>query len=86
LDRLPLVSRDVAAAVRAELLATPGNTYSADILGRLSTENPELAGFIALFAASQQNPTAVATGAILTYRLLESQLEADRMRREFPAS
>ena len=83
MDRLPVVTKEVAAAVRAELLAAPGNEYAARILEQLERDNPELATFIAVFAQTQQNPAGVATGAVLTYRLLESQLDADGMRRTF---
>jgi hypothetical protein len=82
-DRLPVVTAAVAASVRAELLAAPGNEYAAGILERLARDNPELANFIAVFAQTQQNPTGVATAAVLTCRLLESQLEADSMDRSF---
>ena len=78
-----MVTAAAAAAVRAELLAAEGNEYAARILDRLSRENPELASFIAVFAQSQPNPVGLATAAVLTYRLLESQLEADAMSRSF---
>ena len=83
MDRLPTVTRDVAAAIRAELLASEGNEYAAAILQRLEQDNPELAQFIAVFAQTQANPVGVATGSVLTYRLLESQMDADGMRKDF---
>jgi hypothetical protein len=83
MDRLPTVTREVAAAIRAELLASEGNDYAVRILERLDRVNPELAAFIAIFAQTQENPVGVATGAVLTYRLLESQLDADAMNRSF---
>jgi hypothetical protein len=82
-ERLPAVTRDVAAAIRAELLGSQGNDYAVGILQRLEQSNPELAQFIALFAQTQDNPAGVATGAVLVYRLLESQLESDELNREF---
>jgi hypothetical protein len=82
-ERLPVVSRDVAAAVRAELLASQGNDYAVGILQRLERDNPELAQFIALFSQTQANPAGVATGAVLVYRLLESQVDADGLKKEF---
>jgi hypothetical protein len=82
-ERLPAVTKDVAAAVRAELLASEGNDYAVAILQRLEKDNPELAQFIALFSQTQPNPAGVATGAVLVYRLLESQLDADGLNREF---
>jgi hypothetical protein len=78
-----MVTREVAAAVRAELLASSGNEYAVRILERLDRDNPELAAFIAIFAQTQENPVGVATGAVLTYRLLESQLEADGLNKSF---
>jgi hypothetical protein len=83
MERLPAVNHEVAAAVRAELVASKDNEYAIGILERLQRDNPELAQFIALFARSQENPAGVATGAVLVYRLLESQLEADGMGKQF---
>jgi hypothetical protein len=82
-ERLPKVTKEVAAAIRAELLASAGNEYAAGILERLDRDNPELAQFIAIFAQTQENPVGVATGAVLTFRLLESQLDADGMNASF---
>jgi hypothetical protein len=82
-ERLPAVTREVAAAVRAELLASEGNDYAVGILQRLEKDNPELAQFIAVFSQTQANPAGVATSAVLVYRLLESQLDADGLNREF---
>jgi hypothetical protein len=82
-EGLPVVTKDVAAAIRAELIASDGNAYAIGILERLEQDNPELAHFIAVFAQTQENAVGVATGAVLTYRLLESQLDADGMNRSF---
>ena len=62
----------VNTAIRAELLGSEGNEYAVGILQRLERDNPELAQFIAVFSQTQANPVGVATGAVLTYRLLES--------------
>ena len=83
MERLPVVSKDVAAAVRAELVASKGNEYAIAILERLERENPELAQFIAIFAQTQEYAIGVATGAVVVYRLLESQMEADGMGKQF---
>ncbi|MAE93831.1 MAG: hypothetical protein CL910_04160 [Deltaproteobacteria bacterium] len=84
MDRLPFVSEAVGAAVQEELKTSEGNDYVIKILERLQDENPCLANFITHYALHYDDPAAVTTGALLTYRLLESQLEADTMRRDFP--
>lgn len=84
MPHLPTVSEEVCAAIQKELSEATGNGYVADLLRRLQAENPLLAQFIANFAITQQNPTGVSTAGLLVYRLLESQAEANRMRREFP--
>jgi hypothetical protein len=80
---LPVVSERVGASLQNELLSATTEAYVMRVLTRLSTDNPCIANFIAAYAAQQKDPTAVTTGAVLVYRLLESQAEADRMRREF---
>jgi len=84
MDRLPKVTEAVGASVLEELRRSGGNEYIVEILERLQDENSCLANFITHYALQHPDPAGVTTGALLTYRLLESQLDADRMKREFP--
>ncbi len=81
--RLPIVTQEVGYAVKAEMEQRPANEYVAMVLERLETENPCVAEFISHYALQHENPVAVSTAALLIYRLLESQLEADEMKEQF---
>jgi len=71
----------VGHAVRAELERTAGNAYVAGLLERLERENPCVAEFVSQMALRHGDPIAVSTAALLVYRLLESQAEADGLNR-----
>ena len=83
MPKLPIVTRDVGFAVKAEMEQTPANEYVARILERLETENPCVAEFISHFSLQHEDPVAVSTSALLVYRLLESQMESDEMKDNF---
>lgn len=80
---MPTVSSAVGAAVLEELRSSDGNDFVLLLLQRLEAENPCLANFITHFALQQEDPLAVTMGALLTYRLIESQCEADTLNDEF---
>lgn len=83
MQSLPRVSTEVGAAVLEELRTTEGNDYLIGLLQKLEETNPCLANFITHFALQQADPVAVTMGALLTYRLLESQREADDLNDQF---
>jgi len=81
--RLPIVTQEVGYAVKAEMEQRPANEYVSTVLERLEAENPCVAEFVSHFSLQHENPVAVSTAALLVYRLLESQLEADEMKEQF---
>jgi hypothetical protein len=81
--RLPIVTQEVGYAIKAEMEREPGNQYVVKLLERIEVENPCVAEFISQIALQHDDPIAVSTAAILVYRLLESQLEADDMKEQF---
>ena len=83
MSRLPIVTQDVGYSVKAELEQTPANEYVTKILERLEVENPCVAEFISHFSLQHEDSVAVSTSALLVYRLLESQMQADEMKDEF---
>ncbi len=81
--RMPIVTQEVGYAIRAEMEREPGNQYVVKLLEKLEAENPCIAEFISQLALQHDDPVAISTAALLVYRLLESQLEADDMRDQF---
>jgi hypothetical protein len=79
---LPRVSPEVGQAIRAELEQTAGNEYVAKLLERLERENPCVAEFVSQMALQHEDPVTVSTAALLVYRLLESQSDADALKRD----
>ncbi|MCI0340559.1 MAG: hypothetical protein L0216_05335 [Planctomycetales bacterium] len=80
---LPRVTPEIGHAVKAELERTPGNQYVVSLLERLEKVNPCVAEFVSQMALRHQDPVMVSTAALLVYRLLESQSEADEMKAQF---
>jgi hypothetical protein len=81
--RLPIVTQEVGYAIKAEMEREAGNQYVVRILERIEAENPCVAEFVSQIALQHDDPVAISTAAILVYRLLESQLEADDMKEQF---
>jgi len=82
-DLLPFVKSEICCALREEI---ESECYWQDQFRRLQNENPCIAQVIARFATALENEDiaqSVTIGAILVYRLLESQAEANRMEDEF---
>lgn len=77
--RLPVVTRETGYAVCRELEQAEGNEYILHLIERLETENPCIAEFISRLAIQHDDPVAISTAALLVYRLLESQAEADEL-------
>lgn len=78
---LPIVSEDTGHAVQAELLHSRQSEYVSELLERLQEDNPRIAEFVSRLANKCRDPTAVTYGSLLVYRLLESQAEADELKR-----
>jgi hypothetical protein len=79
---LPRVTKETGFAVCRELEQETGNDYVIRLLERLEEENPCVAEFVSRLAIQHDDPVGVSTAALLVYRLLESQLEADALRRQ----
>jgi hypothetical protein len=80
---LPVVKSEICCALRQEI---ESELYWRDQFLRLQNENPCIAQVISRFATGledQETAESVTMGAILVYRMLESQAEANRMEDEF---
>jgi hypothetical protein len=78
---LPIVSDEIGYAIEAELIQGHKDHYYGKLLKRLSEEdNPCIANFISKMSALSTDPGTTTSTALLVYRLLESQAEADRMK------
>lgn len=77
---LPVVTTDTGQAICRELESSEDNSYVVALLSRLERENPCIAEFISRLAIQHEDPMAVTTAAVLVYRLLESQCEANALR------
>lgn len=79
---LPIVTKDTGFAVSRELESEDDNNYVIRMLARLQDENPCVAEFISRLSIQHQDPVAISTAALLVYRLLESQSEANALREQ----
>lgn len=76
---LPVVSEEVGFAIQAEY--RQNKKYTQAIIVRLQEDNPCIVNFISQMALASKDPQYVAETAILVYRLLESQAEADKLNK-----
>lgn len=83
---LPRVTRETGFAVCRELEQEDNNDYIIAMLARLERVNPCVAEFVSRLAIQHDDPVGITTAALLVYRLLESQAEADDLRRQLDAS
>ncbi|MBX3466367.1 MAG: hypothetical protein KF878_05645 [Planctomycetes bacterium] len=83
---LPRVTRETGFAVCRELEQEDNNDYIIAMLERLEGSNPCVAEFVSRLAIQHDDPVGITTAALLVYRLLESQAEADDLRRQLDAS
>ena len=82
MNLLPRVTKETGYAVCRELEREDNNDYVIRILERLEEENPCVAEFVSRLAIQHEDPVAISSAAVLVYRLLESQADADALRRE----
>ena len=80
--RLPLVTRETGFAVCRELEQDSDQDYVVRLLELLEEENPCIAEFVSRLAIQHDDPIGVATAALLVYRLLASQAEADALNEQ----
>lgn len=79
---LPHVTKETGYAVCRELEREDNNEYVIQMLARLEQENPCIAEFVSRLAIQNEDPVGITTAALLVYRLLESQAEADALGRQ----
>lgn len=79
---LPTVTKETGYAVCRELERDANNSYVIQLLERLEEENPCVAEFVSRLAIQHDDPVGISTAAVLVYRLLESQQEADTLREQ----
>ena len=76
---LPVIHEDVAKPLQKELLETEANEYMIASLRELQKKNPLAANFISQFAMTTKEPVEVAYAALVLYKLLEGQAEANSL-------
>ena len=82
MSALPTVTKETGHAVCRELELEDNNDYVIGLLARLEAENPCVAEFVSRLAIQHEDPVGITTAAMLVYRLLESQAEADALRQQ----
>lgn len=80
---LPVVTKETGYTVCRELERERENDYVISLLERLEAKNPCVAEFISRLAIQHEDPVGISTAALLVYRLLESQSEADSLTQQF---
>jgi hypothetical protein len=83
--QLPRVTKETGFAVCRELERADNNDYIIAMLARLEAENPCVAEFVSRLAIQHQDPVGISTAALLVYRLLESQAQAESLRKQLEA-
>jgi hypothetical protein len=81
-QKLPVVTKETGATVSREIEREENHDYVIRLLARLETENPCVAEFVSRMAIQHEDPVAISTAALLVYRLLESQAEANSLREQ----
>ncbi|MEK7089358.1 MAG: hypothetical protein AAB920_00905 [Patescibacteria group bacterium] len=81
---LPIVKEEIGFTIQEEFRNSEGSDYICETLERMGKENPCIANFIAAYSLQfKEEILPIMTCAVLVYRLLESQAEADSMEKEF---
>ena len=80
---LPVVKPEIGGSLEREIFDKFDVDYVKDQLKRLDEENPAVARWIRKFSKTTEDRLGAAFCALITYRLLESQAEANRMNQEF---
>ena len=80
--KLPRVTKETGYAVCRELEQEEANDYIIKLLEKLEEENPCVAEFVSRLAIQHEDPVGISTAALLVYRLLESQVEADELKEQ----
>lgn len=83
---LPTVTKETGYALCRELERSEHNDYVIQLLERVEAQNPCVAEFVSRLAIQHDDPVGISTAAMLVYRLLESQAEADALREQLEAA
>jgi hypothetical protein len=76
---LPLVKREICASLDHEITGEIDEEYVVKELSRIRKINPTVFEWISRYMKKTDDETGSAMCAIITYKLLESQAESDRM-------
>lgn len=83
---VPIVTQEVASAIKAEMLQSNSNDYIIEILERLGDgDNPSIANYLGQLANQSRTPfekQLIVYAGLGVYRLIESQIEANKMKKE----
>ncbi len=74
---LPKLTIEVMGLVALSLDRDVDNTYVAEVIDRMEQDNPLLVAMIANYTGNMKEQVKGAYLAVLVYRLLEAQAEAD---------
>lgn len=80
--KLPRVTKETGYAVCRELEQEEDNNYVIKLLEKLEEDNPCVAEFVSRLAIQHEDPVGISTAALLVYRLLESQVEAEDLKEQ----
>lgn len=80
---IPTIQEDVAKPLQKELLETEETEYMVAAIRDLQKKNPLAANFISQFAMSTKEPVSVAYCALILYKLLEGQAEANALAQKW---
>lgn len=79
---LPVVKNEICGSLEREVCNIDEDEYIDEKLAKLEIDNPTIAAWIRRYTEATDDPTSVAMCAIITYRLLESQAESNKMNLE----
>lgn len=81
---LPYVNPNVGYSLARQLMTVDDEPYMEEELGRLDRENPAVSMWIRKYGERTEDPMGSMFCALLVYKLLESQAEANKMAEEIP--
>lgn len=79
---LPFVKTDTGFSIARELVGEFDDSYVKEQLKMIKKNNPTIADFITKFSSKCDDKTGSAICGIVVYRLIESQIEANKMKKE----
>ena len=83
MNKLPVVKSDVCFSLERNLVNISDKKYLTEQIQKIEKENPIIAEFIKRFSNKTKDKVNAMFGCIMTYNLLESQVEANNLREMF---